>query len=69
MFAVYMFYMFDSEKKVLQSKLRKTSASGKSIDVIKNPASKKDISTSTEDLGNGVAFPVATYINCDILFY
>ncbi|KAE8694864.1 hypothetical protein F3Y22_tig00110769pilonHSYRG00030 [Hibiscus syriacus] len=38
------------EKKVLQSKLRKTSASGKSIDVTKNPASKKDMSTSTEDL-------------------
>ncbi|WRX22154.1 hypothetical protein QQP08_014641 [Theobroma cacao] len=40
------------EKKVLQSKLRKASASGKSIDVIKTPASKKDMSTSTEDLGN-----------------
>ncbi|KAK8980521.1 hypothetical protein V6N11_081986 [Hibiscus sabdariffa] len=38
------------EKKVLQSKLRKASASGKSIDVTKNPASKKDMSTSTEDL-------------------
>ncbi|XVF29230.1 hypothetical protein REPUB_Repub15cG0103100 [Reevesia pubescens] len=40
------------EKKVLQSKLRKASASGKSIDVIKNPASKKDMSTSTEDLAS-----------------
>ncbi|XVF38107.1 hypothetical protein REPUB_Repub20aG0069900 [Reevesia pubescens] len=40
------------EKKVLQSKLRKASASGKSIDVIKNPAIKKDISTSTEDLAS-----------------
>ncbi|XWS35060.1 hypothetical protein CRYUN_Cryun21dG0093700 [Craigia yunnanensis] len=43
------------EKKVLQSKLRKASASGKSIDVIKNPASKKDISTSTEDLASADA--------------
>ncbi|KAB2014299.1 hypothetical protein ES319_D09G215600v1 [Gossypium barbadense] len=39
------------EKKVLQSKLRKASGSGQSIDVIKNPASKKDMSTSTENLG------------------
>ncbi|XVE81487.1 hypothetical protein DITRI_Ditri15bG0068400 [Diplodiscus trichospermus] len=38
------------EKKVLQSKLRKASGGGKSIDVINNPVSKKDISTSTEDL-------------------
>ncbi|XP_022722834.1 protein BLISTER-like isoform X2 [Durio zibethinus] len=40
------------EKKVLQSKLQKASASGKSIDVIKNPSSKKDMSTSTEDLAS-----------------
>ncbi|XP_021290512.1 uncharacterized protein LOC110421281 isoform X2 [Herrania umbratica] len=40
------------EKKVLQSKLRKASASGKSIDVIKTPASKNDMSTSTEDLAS-----------------
>ncbi|KAH1096251.1 hypothetical protein J1N35_013172 [Gossypium stocksii] len=38
------------EKKVLQSKLRDSSLSGKSVDAIKNPASKKDMSTSTEDL-------------------
>ncbi|PPD72186.1 hypothetical protein GOBAR_DD30923 [Gossypium barbadense] len=47
------------EKKVLQSKLRKASGSGQSIDVIKNPASKKDMSTSTENLGNGATFPIA----------
>ncbi|XP_052874488.1 protein BLISTER-like isoform X2 [Gossypium arboreum] len=40
------------EKKVLQSKLRKASGSGQSIDVIKNPASKKDMSTSTENLAS-----------------
>ncbi|XVE84809.1 hypothetical protein DITRI_Ditri17bG0042500 [Diplodiscus trichospermus] len=40
------------EKKVLQSKVRKASASGKSIDTIKSPTSKKDISTSTEDLAS-----------------
>ncbi|MBA0797540.1 hypothetical protein Gohar_008226 [Gossypium harknessii] len=38
------------EKKVLQSKLRDSFLSGKSVDAIKNPASKKDMSTSTEDL-------------------
>ncbi|KAL4027871.1 hypothetical protein IC575_011061 [Cucumis melo] len=37
------------EKKLLQSKLRKASASGKSID-ISNPSNKKDMATSTEDL-------------------
>ncbi|XWS09070.1 hypothetical protein CRYUN_Cryun40dG0054500 [Craigia yunnanensis] len=40
------------QKKELQSKLRKASASGKSIDVIKNLARKKDMSTSTEDLAS-----------------
>ena len=64
MFAIHFSCLFNSEKKVLQSKLRKASASGKSIDVIRNPARKKDMSTSTEDLGIVVAFPVATYINC-----
>ncbi|KAF8388321.1 hypothetical protein HHK36_026987 [Tetracentron sinense] len=39
------------EKKILQSKLRKASASGKSIDVSKTPSNTKDVSTSTEDLG------------------
>lgn len=38
------------EKKLMQSKLRKASASGKSIDVIKSPISRKDMSTWTEDL-------------------
>ncbi|GMI64280.1 BLISTER, KOLD SENSITIV 1 [Hibiscus trionum] len=38
------------EKKVLQSKLKDAFLSGKSVDAIKNPASKKDMSTSTEDL-------------------
>ncbi|OMO97939.1 hypothetical protein CCACVL1_04408 [Corchorus capsularis] len=40
------------EKKVLQSKLRKASVSGKSVDVVKSSASKKDMSTSTEDLAS-----------------
>ncbi|XWS13543.1 hypothetical protein CRYUN_Cryun36dG0045600 [Craigia yunnanensis] len=48
------------EKKVLQSKLQKASASGKSIDIIKNPASKKDMSTSTEDLASTDATSDAT---------
>ncbi|KAK3187749.1 hypothetical protein Dsin_027310 [Dipteronia sinensis] len=38
------------EKKVLQSKVRKASGSMKSIDINKNPSSRKDVSTSTEDL-------------------
>ncbi|KAK8365161.1 hypothetical protein V6Z11_A02G034400 [Gossypium hirsutum] len=38
------------EKKVIQSKLRDSFLRGKSVDAIKNPASKKDMSTSTEDL-------------------
>ncbi|KAJ8763952.1 hypothetical protein K2173_003734 [Erythroxylum novogranatense] len=37
------------EKKLLQSKLRKASASGKSVDG-RSPINKKDVSTSTEDL-------------------
>ncbi|KAJ0092735.1 hypothetical protein Patl1_25803 [Pistacia atlantica] len=42
------------EKKVLQSKLRKASGSGKSIDLNKNSTSRKDMSTSTEDLDTTV---------------
>ncbi|XP_021593529.1 protein BLISTER isoform X2 [Manihot esculenta] len=38
------------EKKLLQSKLRKASASGKSIDVSKSHSNKRDMSTTTEDL-------------------
>ncbi|KAH0708280.1 hypothetical protein KY284_009707 [Solanum tuberosum] len=38
------------EKKLLQAKLRKTSDSGKSLDVSRSMPSKKDVSTSTEDL-------------------
>lgn len=41
------------EKKLLQSKIRKASASGKSIDVSKSPTSKKEASTCTDDLVNG----------------
>ncbi|KAK8577719.1 hypothetical protein V6N13_027986 [Hibiscus sabdariffa] len=40
------------EKKVLQSKLRKASATGESGDIVKNPACKRDMSTSTEDLAS-----------------
>lgn len=40
-----------TEKKLLQSKLRKASASGKSIDISSSHTEKKDMSTSTEDLG------------------
>ncbi|OVA02244.1 hypothetical protein BVC80_9099g32 [Macleaya cordata] len=43
------------EKKLLQSKLRKASGGGKSIDLIKTPSVMKDISTSTEDLGDDVS--------------
>ncbi|KAE8702846.1 dentin sialophosphoprotein-like isoform X4 [Hibiscus syriacus] len=42
------------EKKVLHSKLKDAFCSGKSVEVIKNTTSKKDMSTSTEDLGFGV---------------
>ncbi|KAG8369744.1 hypothetical protein BUALT_Bualt14G0045600 [Buddleja alternifolia] len=38
------------EKKLLQSKLRKASASGKSLDVNKTLHTKTDVSTTTEDL-------------------
>ncbi|XP_010263982.1 PREDICTED: uncharacterized protein LOC104602111 [Nelumbo nucifera] len=41
----------EEEKKLLQSKLRKATGSGKFIDVSKVPSVKKDVSTSTEDLG------------------
>ncbi|XP_009631442.1 protein BLISTER-like isoform X2 [Nicotiana tomentosiformis] len=38
------------EKKLLQAKLRKASGSGKSLDVSRSMPSKRDVSTSTEDL-------------------
>ncbi|XP_055813320.1 protein BLISTER-like isoform X2 [Solanum dulcamara] len=38
------------EKKLLQAKLRKTFESGKSLDVSRSMPSKKNVSTSTEDL-------------------
>ena len=38
----------DSEKKLLQSKLRKAPVVGNSI---QNPTNKRDVSTSTEDIG------------------
>lgn len=41
----------DTEKKLLQSKLRKASTSAKSIDISISPLIKRDMSTSTEDLG------------------
>ncbi|KAL2530887.1 protein BLISTER [Forsythia ovata] len=40
------------EKKLLQSKLRKISASGKSVDIKKSVSNTKDVSTSTEDLAD-----------------
>ncbi|GKV35321.1 hypothetical protein SLEP1_g43612 [Rubroshorea leprosula] len=40
------------EKKVLQSKVWNASSSGKSIDITKSAASRKDMSTSTEDLAD-----------------
>ncbi|XP_062106349.1 protein BLISTER-like isoform X1 [Humulus lupulus] len=40
------------EKKLLQSKLRKASTGGKSVDVTQSSTHKKDESTSTEDLEN-----------------
>lgn len=45
-----------TEKKLLQSKLRKAAASGKAIDVKKSATDKKDVSTSTEDLGKNDNF-------------
>ncbi|XP_011091381.1 uncharacterized protein LOC105171836 [Sesamum indicum] len=41
------------EKKLLQSKLRKASSSGNSIDLSKTSRAKNDVSTSTEDLESG----------------
>ncbi|KAK4425362.1 protein BLISTER [Sesamum alatum] len=41
------------EKKLLQSKLRKASSSGNSIDLSKTSRAKQDVSTSTEDLESG----------------
>lgn len=40
------------EKKLLQKKVRKASANGKSIDASKSPTDRKDVSTSTDDLVN-----------------
>ncbi|KAL2506514.1 blister [Abeliophyllum distichum] len=40
------------EKKLLLSKLRKISASGKSVDIKKSVSNTKDVSTSTEDLAD-----------------
>ncbi|KAJ4968766.1 hypothetical protein NE237_015467 [Protea cynaroides] len=42
------------EKKLLQSKLRKASTIGKSVDVSKTSTTTKDMSTSTEDIGDNV---------------
>ncbi|KAJ7979745.1 BLISTER protein [Quillaja saponaria] len=55
------FDALQEEKKLLQSKLRKASGSGKSIDMMKSPTNKKDVSTSTEDIENRDA--VATNSN------
>ena len=44
-------HFYDTEKKLLQSKLRKASASGKSFDINQSAGNKMDMSTSTEDLG------------------
>ena len=41
----------DTEKKLLQSKLRKASTSIKPIDFSNTSLNKRDTSTSTEDLG------------------
>lgn len=43
-----LFHCTDTEKKMLLSKVRKASGIGKSIE---SQTSKRDISTSTEDLG------------------
>lgn len=40
------------EKKLLQVKLRKASASGRSVDIKETSTNKKEMSTSTEDLGS-----------------
>lgn len=40
-----------TEKKMLQSMLRKASAIGKTLEVSKSPNNKKNASISTEDLG------------------
>lgn len=55
-FTLLHFFLFHTEKKVLQSKLRKASGSGKSVDFNKSASSRKDMSTSTEDLGNFALF-------------
>ncbi|XP_043707674.1 protein BLISTER-like isoform X2 [Telopea speciosissima] len=42
------------EKKILQSKLRKASTVEKSVNVRKTPTTTKDVSTSTEDIGDDI---------------
>ena len=49
--ALYCSYFPNTEKKLLQKKVRKASANGKSIDASKSPTDRKDVSTSTDDLG------------------
>ncbi|KAL0414152.1 UNVERIFIED_CONTAM: protein BLISTER [Sesamum radiatum] len=46
------------EKKLLQSKLRKASSSGNSIDLSKTSRAKHDVSTSTEDLATACSQPL-----------
>lgn len=43
-----------AEKKVLQTMVQKASSGGKSTDLSKNSTSRKNVSTSTEGLGNGL---------------
>ena len=51
-----------TEKKLLQSKLRKASAGGKSVDTTKSSVNKKDVCTSTEDLGTSVMTETWTFL-------
>lgn len=64
-FALFHSHLYHAEKKMMQSKLRKASGSGKSIDFGKTAASTVNASTSTEDLGNYCAFffPLVICIN------
>jgi hypothetical protein len=45
-------YLSGTEKKLLQSMLRKASTNEGKADVSKSTTNKKDVFTSTEDLGN-----------------
>lgn len=49
-------YLSGTEKKLLQSMLRKASTNEKKADVSKSTAKKKDVFTSTEDLGKQILF-------------